>query len=299
LYDHPLFRQLDNSQFSFLGFSPTAVFSNIHSWRTYFSLCALGAGALWLFFGFDSVWSQLNPFITYFTGPFLSNPQLFFLQPIQTLQTLYHSSLVYYGIGNHFSAPVIYGTTFVYYSLFLEQTLKIRGSLNFFTTTSLSLLNIGIFEWLWNGNYAYWQNQPWTITLQWKQITNLVSFSVFITIGLLVIVYYLLNGYRLNNSPRTKLLGSLSLLMWLTWIFYPLPIDHISVETTTGTWTNTARFPQTYYAVDTDPLDNVAIGSPNHVENDFLHFWNTLTKVITTWFLYSLYCFRRLPNVPT
>jgi hypothetical protein len=283
---------------NFLGFYPGGIIWNVKMWRYYLSFCVIVATIVWMFFGFDSTWSQTKPFLDYFAGPFFVD---MVTQPIQTVQSLpntiwhlYLDSRYYYGMGNHFSAPVIYGSAFLSLSLYFEDKLGWVKSHNFCTTTALSLMNIGLFEWFWNLNYAFWQGQWWTVTFKWKQVTNLIMFTIFIVIGILTILYEIPDGYRLNTSTRTKFLFLLTGIMIIFWVFYPLPVDDLTIETSTGTWSNTNRFPQTFYAVDVDPTDDIAIGVPNYVENDIIHFINTFTKITFTWSFLSLVKFKRV-----
>ena len=280
-----VFDRIDAQKRSFLGVNPAAILWNVTNWRKYFAFCVVCASVAWIVFGFDSCWSQLKPFIDYFSI-FIRNPFAEINSGIP-LRELWAESYVYYGIGNHFSAPVIYGLSFIYLSRHLEKV-GITKSLNFCATTGISLMSIGIFELMWNSCYAVFQGQTWVITFQWKQVTNLMSFVAFTIIGLLCIIYLYLDGYKLNLSKLSLSLFLLTVICWGFWINYPLSVGHITVDTTTGLWTNSDKFPQTYYAVDVDPTDKVAIGEPNWVKNDIIHFVNTLTKVVQTAFILNI-----------
>lgn len=243
------------------------------------------ASIAWIVFGFDSTWSMVTPFIDNF---------LLIITGKISLRSVWDLSQTYYGIGNHFSAPVIYGLAFISLSRYFE-TIGIKKSLNFCTTTALSLMSIGIFEIMWNSCFAYFQGQIWVITFQWKQITNLCAFIGFITIGLLVILYLVLWDCRPNFSKRSLILLLLTIGCWAFWINYPLTVGYITVDTSMGPWTNSDMFPQTYYCVDVIPDDNIAIGEPNWVQNDMVHFVNTFTKVVQTMFVLSV-CMVRKKN---
>jgi len=162
-----VFEKIDSHNRAFYGFYPLGALWNIKAWRRYFafvvSICALA----WIAFGWDSVWSQLKPF--------KENMIPLLLGEI-SLRSLFEEGRQFYGQGNHFSAPVIYGITFIYLSRYLERT-GINKSLNFFATTALSLMNIGIFELAWNRLYSLFQGQTWAFTFRPKQVNNL-SFSV-------------------------------------------------------------------------------------------------------------------------
>jgi len=253
-------------------------------WRKYFFLCVVASVVCWVLFGFDSTWAMMLPYA--------ENALPLLLGQI-SLAEVKQQSQRYYGTGQHFSAPVIYGTAFIILSLYLER-IGIKKSLNFFTTTSFSLMNIGVCEWIYNLLYANLQNQPWTIHFRWKQVTNLTFFTLFIIVGLLTFLYLYTEGYHPNLSKVTALLFVISIEMWGLWVFYPFPIGYITVETTTGTWTNTPFFPQTMYAVDIDPTDGIAVGVPYFVENNLLHTVNLLTKITMTVAILSLCMFKNI-----
>ncbi len=286
--DNPLklstvFQRIDAQTWNIHGVSPFAVLQNVKVWRRYLLLCAIVACGCWAFFGWDSTWSQLQPYGEQL-GPLLKGEISF--GEVRAL------SKTYYGIGNHFSAPAIYGFAFVFLSLYLER-IGIEKSKNFFVSTSLSLMSIGIYEWTYNLLYANLQNQLWTITFAWKQITNLIYFSLFIAVGVLTLLLLHSEGYRLNLSRVTWALFIVSMGFWFLWVYYPFPITQITVETSTGPWISTNLFPQTMYAVDLSPNDGLAMGHPFFVENDLLHAVNTFGKIFSTGFLLVLFRFRR------
>jgi len=287
-----VFEKIDRQKKSFLGITPAAIMWNVSNWRKYFAFCVVVASICWILFGFDSTWSQTKPFIDYFTTIFIKNP-FHELRNGIPLAELWADSRTYYGIGNHFSAPVIYGLSFIVLSLYLEKVGIIK-SLNFCSTTGLSLMSIGIFELMWNSCYAIFHGQTWVITFKWKQVTNLVSFIAFVMIGLLCFMYLYLEGYKPNFSKISLILLLLTAACWGIWINYPLPVDHITVATTAGPWTNSDKFPQTYYAVDVAPDDDIAIGEPHYVQNDTIHFVNTFTKIVQTMLVLNICMVKRM-----
>ena len=251
------------------GFDLFGWLRNVRMWRRYFLFCVVVCSVCWAIFGWDSTWGQLKPFIEWL------------LNPSKPLSEVWAESRRYYGIGNHFSAPVIYGTAWILLSLYFEGR-GIKRSANFILTSALSLMNIGIFEWLWNSCYAYFQHQPWVITFAWKQVTNLYNFTAFIIVGVLAILTLYLDGYKPRLDKWTLVLTLIALGFWILWIYYPFPVQQISAETSTGTWTSNRLFPQTMYAVDLDPTDGVAIGHPYYVSNDLLHGVNVFAKIFTS-----------------
>lgn len=270
------------------GFNPFAILWNVNGWRNYFLLCIVGAGFCWAFFGFDSTWSMLFPFVENI-GPLLRGETSF--------EAVWALSQGFYGIGNHFSAPVIYGLLWVLTSKNLIKQ-GVRGSMNFCVTTGLSLMNIGVFEWLWNGFYAVFQGQIWTITWRYKQVTNLFSFSAFILLGVLVCLYMVTGGYRLRFDRVFLVLATVSIVCWGLWINYPGEVTGLSVDLVDGdVWSNSVKFPQTYYAVDVDPGDGVAIGEPFYVGDDLIHLLNTFTKVVSTCAIGYLVSFKRVESM--
>lgn len=275
-----VFDKIDSQKRSLLGFNPMFALQNISMWRKYFLVCVIVTGSCWVFFGFDSSWSMLKPYIDYVTSIFIKNPigEIAIGIPFKELRG---QAQFYYGVGNHFSAPVIYGLSFIYLSRYLED-IGIEKSLNFCSSTGLSLMNIGIFEWSWNLCYSQLQNQPWTIMFRWKQASNLTMFTLFIVIGVFILVYLYSVGYQPRVDTTTIFFAGVAISLWLLWIFYPFPIGNLEVSTTAGVWTNTRMFPQTYYAVDVNPLDKIAIGVPHFVENNSIHVLNVLAKIFTT-----------------
>jgi len=281
-----IFDKLDNSTVHIGSLYPIAVFKNIKRWRKYFLILSLVSLLLWGILGFDSTMEQVTPF---------TENILELLTGKVSLDSLFAQSRALYGIGNHWSAPVIYGFAFIFLSLHLESV-GIVKSYNFVATTILSLANIGVFETFWNRTFAYFQNQPWTISFAWKQGSNTIQFFGWIVLGILTLLYLISDGYRLTISRKFIILLTLSIMICTFWIYYPYPTQQLSVQTTTGTWTSTPYFPQTMYTIDIDPTDNIAVGVPHFVENNLVHFTNTLAKVLVSGTILSI-CMvkRRIP----
>jgi len=279
-----VFDRIDSCESRLWLIDPLGPLKNVSTWRKYFALCVLACTVAWAYFGFDSTWSQLLPYQEALSSGTLS---------LSTLPLLREQSKAYYGMGNHFSAPVIYGLAFIALSNYFERV-GIRGSKNFAMSTGMSLANIGIFELMWNSSYAIFQGQTWAITFKWKQVTNLSCFVAFVVLGSLCALYLFTEGFKIVLSRRATALLALTAVMWCLWILYPFPVERLTVETTAGTWTSSSRFPQTYYAVDVAPGDSIAIGEPHWVENNLVHFVNTLTKVVQTGAILELFKMRRM-----
>lgn len=182
-----------------------------------------------------------------------------------------------YGIGDHWSAPVIYGLCFIALSIYLERNGVVR-SLNFFVTTGLSLGNIGFFELVWNRLYSWLQGQPWTFSFViQQQIRNLSFFIIFVGLGILSFLILHGLGYRIALTKMKTMLVLVATGLWLLWVFYPLPISYVTVPTTWGVWTNVNLFPQTFYAVQVSPSVTV----PFYAPNDLLHLLNVVCKAVS------------------
>jgi hypothetical protein len=266
-----IFDKLDKLHFKVWKFDLIGWISNPKGWRQYFLVVVMIATAAWFALGFDSTWGQLNVF-------WQDLPK--FLTGSMTLEQIREASMYYYGIDNHFSAPVIYGIAFVILSYHFEKV-GIHKSMNFLCSAILSLMNIGIFETMWNRSYAYFQNQPWAITFAPKQWTNLFSFYSWTAVGILTLLYLYTCRYKIEMNWKKWIVVFSAIGLWLLWIFYPVPAAHITVQTDWGPWTSSNMFPQTFYAVHLHN-DGIAAGYPFYVPDYWVHMLNTLCKVVTT-----------------
>lgn len=296
-----IFDRLDAaSKRSYHGFSPFNILSNIRVWRIYIALLVVSSAILWALLGFDSTWEVAEIYVMAFSA----NPTVVitgFINKTPDYLKLQTEAFATYGMGNHWSAPVIYGTFFILTSYALEK----RGyfkSANFVLTSLLSFGAIGSFEIPWNFFYATFQCQRWAFDFfHMKQMALLWSFSVFTLLGVLAFIYILLDGHKLSIKLSTALLIFLTIGMWTLWINYPYPTETITVYNSGAVdlgggplmhfdyaWQSSKMFPQTYYAVDVNPFDGVSSGMPYYVQNDLLHAVNTLTKIIHTAAIFSL-----------
>lgn len=278
-----VFNKIDNFNFTFLGFNPLGALKNVKIWRRYILILLILSTFSWLIFGWESTWSQ--PFTYVKSLPLLLTGQT-------TLTQVQVEALSFYGIGQHLSSFVIYGFSFLLISIHLEK-LNIKKSLNFMSSLALTAMSVGVYELIYNVLYSNLQNQSWTFSLQWRQGLNIFMFSFFAVLGIITLVYLYSFGYRPNFSLLTRFLLLMSYITYGIWVFYPLPTQTLTMETTTGTWSSTQFFPQTMYAVDINPLDEQATGEPVFVENNTIHLVNILNKVFVSLTILNFIMIRR------
>ena len=282
-----IFNKIDNFNFTFLGFNPIGALKNIGVWRKYVLILLSFAGISGIIFGWESTWMQ--PFTYIKNIPLLLTGQT-------TLQILGEQSIQHYGLGQHLSTAVIYGFCFILLSIHLEK-IGVRKSLNFAATVALSFMSVGIYEIIYNVLYSNLQSQPWTFSLQWQQGLNIVMFFFFTATGMICLLYFKSLNFKLNFSMFTRFLILMSFLTYSVWVFYPLQAQTITMGTTAGIWTSSKLFPQTMYAVDTNPLDNRAIGDPVFVENNLLHLVNILNKVFVSFAILNIVRIKRKDEI--
>lgn len=262
------------------------IFSDPRHWRRRFTELALASAFLWAVLGFDSTWEMVDPLLGYA-----------WRDPVWTLRALLSpggdgwnqiaaSMWSMYGLGNHWSAPVIYGFAYVWLSRRLEDE-GVRGSANFFCTSALSLGNVGLFELAWNRLYSLFQGQAWTCVFAWPQSKNLAFFSVFVVVGVLALVLLQVNGFRVRVTRGKGFLLLAAAALWALWVFYPFPAARVAVETAWGMWASSPLFPQTFYAVKVLD-DGLAQGLPFYAPDTLLHLVNVLCKAASALAVASL-----------
>jgi hypothetical protein len=231
------------------------------------------AGILWTLLGWDSSWEMMRPVeIMLFSNPLGVVPAL-----LNAGSQLRADMWAQYGVGDHWSAFVIYGAAFLVLSKHLEGQ-GVGGSLNFFACSSITLLNVGCFEYTYNYVYSVAQGQGWAFSLMNK---NILMFTAFIALGVFFLLFLWEQGYRVVDRWWT--LGSvvLAFAAFYLWFNYPFPVVQATAVTQWGTWVSSPHFPQTYYAVQ----NGVNSFVPVYVGNDLLHGVNTLTKALFTFAL--------------
>jgi len=279
----PIFDWIDSNNINLGPINPFKVLRNAPAWRKYFLFLAFLSAGLWIVMGFDSTMDQLVPFI---------NNAIPLVLGQVSLETVITQSNAYYGVGNHLSAPVIYGLCFYFLSEHFEL-IGIRRSYNFLATTLLSLGNIGFFEIAWNQIYSRVHNQWWASSFIWKQGVNTIQFISWAVISLVVLLYLVIDKYQLNLSKTTISLFVISIILWTVWVYYPYETTTLHITTEAGVWSNSQMFPQTFYAIDINPLDNYAIGTPFYAPNTLVHLLNVITKIFTASAFLSLAMVRR------
>ena len=281
-----VFTWIDKPHKGILGYF-CGLFASPQHWRRRIGELTIASLILWILLGFDSTWQMLNPI----TFGLLSNP-VYVIKTLINPSSPEFNALIkemwgQYGIGNHWSAPVIYGTAYIYLSSKLESE-GVVGSLNFFTTSAMSLMNIGIFEYVYNYLYSVLQKQPWAFSLVDGNKSNMTFFTVYLVLGCYFLLYLLYSDYRITLTTRKKTYLIVAVLLWAVWVFYPFPVEALNVNTDQGAWVSSPLFPQTYYVVKVKTLDVNAAGTPWYIRNDLIHLINVLCKVFSTTFIASL-----------
>jgi len=289
LQDKTIFDRIDAaaSSFSAFGFSPFNVLTNIKIWRKYIAVLVIASALLWVLLGFDSTWEVAEIFIM----SFAANPASFvqnFLGNTPDFQILSAEAFATYGMGNHWSAPVIYGLLFIGVSYALENR-GYKKSANFILTSLISFGAIGSFEVPWNFFYATFQHQAWAFDFfHMKQMALTIFYSTVLILGILAFLYLLSDGFKIKFGALQVSALCLAVFFWIFWINYPFQTYQPTYWVSGGAWTASKLFPQTYYVIDVNPLDNISSGMPHYVQNDLLHAINTITKVFQTFFIYTI-----------
>ena len=252
---------------------------------------AVVCGVFWLLLGFDSTPLQMiHVLIEGIPGLLLGQ------KGWGDLITIYNS---FYGKEMHYSAFVIY--LLMFYGL--SKNWEARGivkSKNMAYSFSFMFLAVGLFEWFWISSFGIFQNQPWVYTWMMPQLRILLQNSAFTFVGILGVVYIWADSYVLDKNKQvigrnwhfnlgwlSWVLIGLSIGSALLWIFYPGPIQQISVQLANGQiWHSSRLFPQTLYTIKIDPASPVNAGDWCWVEDNWIHGLNTLVKVIWALTLY-------------
>jgi hypothetical protein len=281
-----LFDDIDSFKVMVRGRNLFPAFHNHSSIRRRILELTILAGLIWAYWGFDSTIDEGDVIVTHFIlnplGVVTASFQTLWnyvvgLPPPQIYTDIISDMAKVYGLGNHWSAPFIYGVCFVALSAHLERVGVVR-SLNFFVTTGLCAGNIGFFELLWNRLYSWLQNQPWTLSLSFlPQVKNIAFFVLFVILGVASFLILRDLGYRVTFPWWKQGLVAAAVFLWFLWVWYPFPLTQIVVATSAGPWSSSHLFPQTFYAVMVNPGYSKAFYAPN----DWLHLLNVLCKGIS------------------
>lgn len=258
--------------------------------------------AAWIVFGFDSTPLQFIH-VLYDGVPGLIMGQKTWADLVQ----IYHS---FYGKEMHYSAFVIY--MLLYWALSKTWSrVGVKGFKNVAYSFIGMFLAIAVFEWFWILGFATFQNQPWVATWKWPQLKILLQNLAFTVTGALGCLYIWVDSYILEareiigrnwhfpkflRAWKLWILVVLSVAAALFWIYYPWPVQQISVTLENGqVWESSRLFPQTLYTVDLNPADGVNAGVWFYVQNDLVHAVNTIVKVLWAATAYMFFQVKR-PN---
>lgn len=287
-YYHDPFGFMDNLNLTFRGNNLNLFQKHVRLRKMSFSI-AVTALVCWIIFGFDSTPLQFIHVLYEGIPTFLAGQA-----SLADLAGIYNS---YYGKEMHYSAFVIYGLTFWFLNRHFDKNLSIVKSKNITYAAGITFLSIATFEFFWINSFAFFQNQPWVATWQMPQLRILVQNLLFLIVGCFAVAYMFLDSYELDGNQdatgkrfyRFRIdwialaLVLLTMASAVVWIYYPWGVEQISVTLETGeVWRSTHLFPQTLYTVDLNPLDKVNAGTWFWVENNLIHGWNTLVKVLWT-----------------
>lgn len=273
------FKALDGLDLSFHGFQFNVLRSDRNLLHKIFYCPFLISLVAWLLLGADSTVDQVA----------------WVLQEIVKgnwgIQHLAETYVKYYGLGTHWSAPVIYSAQLMGLSKHFRDKFGIVDSVNLSVSGGFVALTIAVFEFTWLGSYAFYQNQPWVLSLCLPQMNIVLRYLLYLFTGILVVfglnrkVY----GFNFFNIKTLFLLLTSTVLILLWWNYGLLfPVQTLTV----GNWASSPNFPQTMYTVDMDLTDGLAVGEMFYVPNEGVHLVNNLAKISQGLFFYSLFKIR-------
>ena len=200
-----------------------------------------------------------------------------------------------YGKSLHFSAFIIYGFLFYGLSRYSEK-LEIEGSKNVLYSTFLVLLNVSVFELWYMTSFAHFQMHRNLVEWFLSDFWFLQQYVWILVLGILTVFAVWVESYVIEDNRvvgrrfRFQLNGKVFFLVWLTgcfvllWVFYPLPVETVTLED----WTNSELFPQTHYAYANSEI---------YVPNDMLHLTNLIVKSLFAFTqFYIISRFKRVTN---
>ncbi len=274
------FGTLDELDLSYAGFQFNVLRNDEKLRKAIFETFFIWPLLAWILLGTDSTVDQLTNVIVYIPQWLMGN---------MTFNQLLAVYIKYYGLGTHWSAAVIYSACLIGVSKHLRDNLQIKNSLNLALTCGIVALSIATFEFFWQICYAIFQHQPWVLYLQFPQARILIQNSLFLLVGILVLVGLNWKAYTININWQSLLCITATLSFTLLWIFYGhlLPTTTLTV----GQWTSSPTFPQTMYTIQTDPT--IGIGQLYYVANNGIHLTNNLAKIFWTLSFYLVFKLKR------
>lgn len=267
---------------------------------------AVACLSLWLLMGFDSSPLQLIQVLADgVPGLILGQKSLADLVAIYNL---------FYGKEMHWSAFVIYVLLFWGLSRNWSRV-GVTKTRNVVYSFGAMFLAIAVFELFWIISFATFQNQPWVFTWRMPQLRILLQNTAFGIAGAFTALYIWVDSHKFVNGkivmekqpdgkmgyPRNWLFDLGSWKLWivvvagvataLLWIYYPWPVQQISVTLENGVvWHSSRMFPQTLYTINLNPAGAVNSGVWFYVQNDLVHGLNTIVKALFAGITY--YCFK-------
>jgi hypothetical protein len=273
------YEALDNLSLKYFGFQFNLLRDDAKLRKALFQTFFLIPLIAWILLGPDSTADQMAYAIMNLPNLFMGKIDL------NQLFQIYNS---YYGLGTHWSAAVIYSALFIGLSKHLHDKLDVKNSLNVSVTTGFVALSIACFEFYWQASYAYFQNQWWVLHFQFPQARILIQNSMFLTVGLIVVLGLNYKLYKLNVDKLTVLCFLVTIGTIALWWYYPFPVTPLTVNIQGyGLWTSSSHFPQSMYTIQQNINDG--FGLMYHVNDVGVHLVNNLAKIFMTLTFYSLF----------
>jgi len=242
----------------------------------------------WMVMGFDSGYGQIEYALYAVKDYFLSPSSTPFWESV-TLAWNWA-----YGKTMHWSAFTIYGLLYWATSWHLERELGFTKTKNAAYSLAFTMFNIGIFEWCWMYGYAFFHDQWWNVTWKMPQLRILIQNVSFTFVGISTLLLFWVQShvhdedgnvigrfYTFRASMPLIIIFTITIVAGARWVNYPFDVKPVETYIEGyGNWTNSDKFPQTLYTVDTNLLDDVNAGEWFYVEDDMVHLWNTGVKAI-------------------
>lgn len=280
------FETLNSLDLKFLGLQFNVLKDDKKIREAIFQVIFLPSIIFWVLGGSDSTMNQIASLTIHFPNLLLGKINF------NEFVSHYWNN---YGLGVHWSAPVIYSLLFIGISKRLSDIdIGVIKSENVAVTTGFVGMSIAVFEFFWLGSYYFFQDQHWVLSLGLYQGRILFQNMVFLIPALVIIIGLNREEYKFNLELKTWMYLGITLSLVFVWINYGLyfPINQLSVPVNgykDGVWVSSLRFPQTLYTVDINLMDNVSVGEMFFVPNDAIHLLNNLSKIFMSLFFYSLF----------